>query len=199
MATRTQAFKARVAAHKALLHTRASWVEILFIKVYKRIKFGFQLLKDMSKTQLIESWKKRLREIQHTQYEASKTLMKYHYWLGVPSVILATVVSSAIFLSIQKQGINEAVKLGFGLVSAVSTILIGLQTFFKYNERAEKHRTYGSKAGSLRRQLEQYLNQGNIESFSEEKLDKIRETYDQISTEAPSVSDRAWKKAQKHL
>lgn len=147
-------------------------------------------------TQLLESWNKRLREIQHSQYEAAKKKAKLHYVFGVPGVILATVVSSAIFSSVQKQTIDEGIKILFGCLSALSAIVAGLQTFFKFSEKAEKHRTYGAKAGALRRQLEQYLAMGNISTFSEEKFDKIRDEYNQISDDAPAVSDRTWKKAQ---
>lgn len=148
-------------------------------------------------TQLLESWNKRLREIQHSQYEAAKILTRNHYWFGVPSLITTTVVTSAIFSTLQKQNISECSKIIFGVVSILSALLVGIQTFFKFGERAEKHRTFGAKAGNLRRQLEQHIAGGNIESFSEEKIDKIRDSYDEISRDAPAVSNSVWEKAQK--
>lgn len=65
----------------------------------------------------------------------------YHYWLGVPAVVLSTAASAAVF---------KHYELVAGSLSAVVAILAALQTFLKPSDRAAAHKSAGDQYLSLK-------------------------------------------------
>jgi len=66
---------------------------------------------------------------------------RYHYWLGVPSVILSALAGAAFF----KDYGNVA-----GIMSAVVAVLTSLITFLKPSERSSAHKSSGDQYLTLR-------------------------------------------------
>jgi hypothetical protein len=66
---------------------------------------------------------------------------RYHYWLGIPSVILSAMAGAAFF----KDYSDIA-----GIMSAVVAILTSLMTFLKPAERAAAHKGSGDQYLTLR-------------------------------------------------
>jgi hypothetical protein len=77
---------------------------------------------------------------------ANKALLnrKLNYWLGVPVVIFSSIVGSAAFSQIHSPSGSNPVRITAGVLSIVSAVLAGLQTFFGFGERAEKYRAVGA-------------------------------------------------------
>lgn len=65
----------------------------------------------------------------------------YHYWLGLPSVILSSLAGAAF--------VKDTPEIG-GALSAVVAILTALMTFLKPSERASGHKKSGDQYLSLR-------------------------------------------------
>jgi hypothetical protein len=151
-----------------------------------------------TKTELLQRWHKRLREMQTSQYEAAKPMALRNLQLGIPVVVLSTIVGTSVFASLQKQ-VSLGWQITVGLISVLAAVLAGLQTFLRYSEKAEAYRMAGAKAGAVRREIEQLLVSGNIESISDQKIDRLRERIDEIAAVATSVPDRLWKKIQADL
>lgn len=148
-----------------------------------------------TKLQLLTSWHKRLREVQNSHYEAAKPLASMNLRLGIPVVLLTTLVGTSVFASLQKE-VHIGIKIAVGFISVTAAILASLQTFLRFSEKAEIHRSIGAHAGVIRREVEQLFAMGDIEHISEGRLNKIREQIDQISINAPSIPDRIWKRIQ---
>jgi hypothetical protein len=135
-------------------------------------------------------WQRRARESQYAHYEAAKALESANYSLGIPVTILSTLVGTTIYAALQKQtGIR--VQVIIGSISIFAAILAGVQTFLRFGERAEKHRSTAAVYGEVRRSLEvttRYPLQfrpplGAYLSQVEKKLNDLART-------APNVSDR---------
>jgi hypothetical protein len=151
-----------------------------------------------NKPDLIKSWWKRLRESQFSHYEAAKRFRDRNYYLGIPVTILNVIVGSAIFISMKKD-LGDDGKILFGIVALLSALLTGLQTFLKFNERAERHYASGVEASKLRRKLEQINAQNKAESLTDAELSKLRDEYDKFTTNATNVPDDIWKKIEEEL
>ncbi|MBD2023793.1 SLATT domain-containing protein [Leptolyngbya sp. FACHB-711] len=149
-----------------------------------------------STEELLEAWYRRLRESQFSHYEAAKAFERMNYWLGIPSVMLSTVLGTSIFATIG-ESVNTNVQILFGLVSVVAAVLTGLQTFLRFSERSEKHRAIAARYGSLRREIEELSAVG--ENFTREMITPLRESIDRLAEEAPNVPERIWMKTQKAL
>jgi hypothetical protein len=146
---------------------------------------------------LLDAWKRRLRESQFSHYEAAKLLGRYTYFLGIPAVVLSTIVGTSVFASLGK-AVDPSLQIAIGLVSVLAAVLAGLQTFLQFPERAEKHRSVAARYGSLRRRIEELI-ATNTGSFSKEDIAALRGEIDSIAEKAPHVSTRIWKRAEKML
>jgi hypothetical protein len=77
-------------------------------------------------------------------------LQKWHYWLGIPTIIFSITSTSIIFLNSEgKPSILMA-----SLISLIASILASLQTFYSHAGQAEKHLLIVSQLGKIKRQLE---------------------------------------------
>lgn len=109
-------------------------------------------------------------------------------WFGVPVILLTALVGTSVFASIATEAVSIEAKIAVGLLSVVATVLSSLQTFFKFSERAEKHRLYGSRSSAARRELEVVIAEGA--TIDAHYLATLREKLDQRAAEAPHLS---WK------
>jgi hypothetical protein len=142
---------------------------------------------DIRKKDLLAEWAKRNLTALDAHYDAAKHFARKHYWLGIPAIILAAVVGTSVFASLEKE-VNSTVKIIVASCSILSAVLTGLQTFLNYNQRSEKHRTTASQYSSVKREIEQLL------TLSEQQLEQndkiittLREKIDSIGRDAPSL------------
>ena len=105
-------------------------------------------------SQVLDEWYERVAVTQRAHYLSADHFGARKYWLGVPAVVLSTLVGTSVFATVQKQP-ELWLQLSVGLASVLSALLTNLQTFLGYSERAERHRIAGAKYGALGRELEQ--------------------------------------------
>jgi len=143
---------------------------------------------------LITDWFRRSRESQFVHYACGNFFSRLNYFLGVPTICLTGVVSTAIFSTLENEVVGSA-KIVVGFVSVLATILASLQTFLGFSERAEKHRVTAARYAAVRRQLE------FIKSFSDgdgeelrKKMEMVKQEMDGLAKSSPEVPERIWKK-----
>jgi hypothetical protein len=151
-----------------------------------------------SPEELVLAWLRRARESQMAHYEEATALTKRGYWLGVPVIALTAIVGTSVFASIATEVIPVAAKLIVGALSVAATVLSSLQTFFKFSERAEEHKVYGARFGSVRRELEVFYASG-MGSQQPNYIAVLREKLDRLAEEAPNVSSDALQRVQRTL
>ncbi|MFN9476497.1 SLATT domain-containing protein [Acidovorax sp.] len=137
-----------------------------------------------TQAELVVAWLRRARESQFAHYRASNRLANYGRTFGVPVIVITAFVGASAFASILSQTVPLYAKVIAGLFSIAATVLSSLQTFFKFSERSEKHRTVGAKFGSIRRELESLHARGEVSSS---ELAAVREKLDKLAEEAPNV------------
>jgi hypothetical protein len=148
--------------------------------------------------ELLVRWHKRLREMQMSHYDSAKPLAALNNKLGIPVVILTTFVGTAVFATLEKE-VDGRLKILIGLISVSAAVLSSIQTFLRFSEKAEKHRSTAAKAGSLRREIEQYISQGNVNNLPSEKIDGLRASIDKLAEDAPNIPHKIWQKVSKYL
>jgi hypothetical protein len=137
-------------------------------------------------TELVLAWLRRARASQMAHYEMANLLARKGQWLGAPVILITAVVGTSVFASIASDAISVAAKIAVGLLSVLATVLSSLQTFFKFSERAEKHRLFAARFGSVRRELEVFYASGNAAN-EPHYLAVLREKLDRLAEEAPHV------------
>jgi hypothetical protein len=90
------------------------------------------------------------------QYSAANAADRRNYWIGVPTVVLGAVVSTAIFSALSRSP-NSTEKIVAGTLAALAAALAAVQTFFNFSAKAEAHRAAGAQYGDVRRRCEHLL------------------------------------------
>src|SRR6266540_1560800 len=75
---------------------------------------------------LLQDWRSRVYAAQSAYYETAEKLHRQNYWLGIPVIIVSSVVGTAVFSDWSKEGLFKWV---VGSVSIAAAILASLQTF----------------------------------------------------------------------
>jgi hypothetical protein len=98
--------------------------------------------------ELLEYWRVRIMTVMDAHLLATDSLSWRNFWLGGTATILAAIVSSSIFATLQ-DSVATGIRVVVGCVSLLSASLIGLKTYLKYGERVEAHRRASHKYGAL--------------------------------------------------
>lgn len=150
----------------------------------------------VSTEELLGDWYRRLRFAQFAHYEAAKAFDRMNYWLGIPVVVLSTFVGTSVFANIGKV-VDARIQISIGLISVIAATLASLQTFFRFSEKAEKHRIAASKYGALRREIEEiFAVHGDT---TREAITALRQRIDRLSDEAPHIPHKIWSRRQEVL
>jgi len=145
-----------------------------------------------SQSQVLDEWYQRVAVTQRAHYLSAEHFGARKYWLGIPAVVLSTLVGTSVFATIQKQP-ELWLQITVGLASVAAALLASLQTFMGYSERSEKHRMAGARYGALGRELEQLLSSRT--EFAQETIAEVRKRLDDLALEAPNNPLPIYRKA----
>lgn len=139
---------------------------------------------------LLEEWQKRIRKAQKAHYKDAERLKRNKLFLGIPTVILTSLVTAGVFTSMNEN--IEVIRINplvIGLISVIATILASLQTFLNYSENKEKHLNAARRLSSLKKEVQQNI--VTIEKTPETLngfIDEVRIKWEEIINEAPLIS-----------
>ena len=155
----------------------------------------------MSADELAQQWLFRVNRMQLAHYDAAVHFERQNLYFGIPVVVLSTVVGTTIFATISKDHSNlESVQIFTGLLSVTAAVLASLQTFLRYGDRAERHRTAGAKYAALKTQLELIALPPKDERAMKDCLEAFAVKWAAVHEESPtvpqSILDRATVKVQ---
>lgn len=142
--------------------------------------------------QVLDDWYQRVAITQRAHYLSADYYGTRKYWLGIPAVVLSTLVGTSVFATVTKRP-ELWLQITVGLASVAAALFASLQTFLGYSERAEKHRIAGAKYGALGRELEQLRALGTTPL--QEAMSEVRKRLDDLAVESPSNTLRIYRKA----
>lgn len=150
-------------------------------------------------TTLIETWKKRARINQKAHYMVAERLHGRNFQLGVPVVILSTVVGTSVFATLADD-VSIWGRVVVGVVSITVAVLSALQTFFRFNERAEQHRAAAIQYGVLNRELERLLALPPAEDGGIAKaVLAVEQKFNDLAMQVPAIPGALWSKVPAEL
>lgn len=146
---------------------------------------------DAPQKRLVLDWMRKLHTLEYAHRYASVSNDRLNLLLGVPAVVVSGLIAAQVSTPWQQETITQiAVAVGASLVA----VLVGLQTFFKPTEIAEKHRSASSAYEDLRHRLELLLVfDGEHKNEISHKLEQLKAEWDRFET--PNVSHKAWSRA----
>ena len=143
---------------------------------------------------LLTDWFRRARESQLAHYACSNYFSRLNLFLGIPTIVLSTIVGTAVFVSMDNSAIGNY-KIAIGMVSMLASVLAALHTFLGFSQRDEKHKLTASGYASIRRELE-LMKSFNVEEEKEleKKFEAVKQRMDHLAESSEEVPDRIWRK-----
>jgi len=129
-----------------------------------------------------------------SHFNAENSWVCRHYWLGIPATVLAAIAGTALIKS-QPEWASA--------FTLLASLLTGLMTFLKPNERAALHRAAAGEFLSLRndarffREIE-LLQPDRLEEFTE-RLRSLSVKRNELNFKSPSIPRRAFVTARKGI
>ena len=141
---------------------------------------------------LLCDWRRRVYAAQAAYYGEAERLRRRNYQLGIPVVIVSSLVGTAIF---GNWADDQTYKWWVGGVSILAAILASLQTFLKFGESATLHGAAADWFAAIRRDIEEVLALPlDLRGNPKECLDSIRQEMNKAGQKAPELSERLWTK-----
>jgi hypothetical protein len=157
----------------------------------------------MDKSELLRHWRLRVHSVQIAHYETGRAFDRRHLLLGIPAVILSTLVGTAVFASLARFTNEEVLlwpKIAVGLLSVTAAILVSLQTFLRYAEQAESHKTAGARYAHLKHRLELLV---TLPPESDDKLKSellaLEKEWETIREESPNIPIKIWSRIEREM
>lgn len=127
-------------------------------------------------------------------YNCADMWRHIHYWIGIPTAILAGIASISAFSE------NTTVA---GYISALVAILTALGTFLDPNARQNNHKASGAAYGALKNKARSFY---EIEVCLESDMVKLKKQLDilflrrdELNSTSFPISAKAYKKAKKDI
>jgi hypothetical protein len=145
---------------------------------------------------LMDEWRRRAWAAQTAHYRRATKLSRSHVGLGVPVVVLSTVVGTSLFATINEEQLNLAVRLVVGSVSVAAAVLAAVQTFFRFAQRADRHVLAADWYAAIRRRIEETLAiPRNVRDDARKTIDGLRKDLNAVSSQFPQIGQREWARA----
>lgn len=148
---------------------------------------------------LMSEWQQRASVSQDAHYVIATRLGRYNLFFGIPVVVFSTIVGTSVFATLQ-ENVVVGWRIAVGIVSVLAAVLASLQTFLRFQERAEKHRSAAEQWAAIRREIDQMLalhpDYLAERSDPKEYLDQLRRRMGEVSAQAPEIGDKDWSAAE---
>jgi hypothetical protein len=145
--------------------------------------------------ELLQDWRKRAYAAQTAYYDVAEQFRRWNYRLGIPVVVVSSLVGTAVFADVGKSSWKWVV----GLVSILAAILASLQTFLKFGENATLHGAAADWFAAIRRDIDEVLAlPPEMRGKPKSCLDSIRQEMNKAGQKSPELSERLWKRVARH-
>jgi hypothetical protein len=150
--------------------------------------------------ELFRSWHRRVAAAEAGHRVMADRMRRRYLMLGVPVVILTTIVGTSVFASIQDATVATWIRIVVGSVSILAAVISSLQTFLRYGMRAEGHRVAAIRYETLRRDMAAVLAIPRASRTEPvRQLDGVRSRMDRYAKESPTIGEREWNRQERRF
>lgn len=149
---------------------------------------------------LLYDWHNRAASAQEAHYRLASQCRRRNVQLGIPAVVLSSMVGTSLFATLSKDSVSSGLRVAVGVVSVLAAVLVGLQTFLRFGERAEKHVVAADWYSAVRREAATLLAlPPEAREPPRETLDRVRKEMSRVGQQSPEIPARLWSQlAQAH-
>ncbi|MGB9898429.1 SLATT domain-containing protein [Thermanaerothrix sp.] len=130
-------------------------------------------------------------------FAAANFWTNFHFWVGVPTAILAAIASASALSRFDNHNIIA------GVLAIIVTALTAVTTFLNPNEKVNSHLNAGNKYNLLRNKARKFceIDCCVVDSIQElsKRLNELAEQRDELNIKSPQIPRCAYKKAKKGI
>jgi hypothetical protein len=146
---------------------------------------------------LLEDWHHRVYAAQTAHYASADLFRTLNYVVGVPAVIVSSVVGTSLFAGLDKDSPRTMLVASTSILAA---ILGALQTFLRFAERATLHASAADWYSAIRRDIEEILHLPvGDRGTPKDCLDEVRKEMNRAAQDSPELSARVWERQAKRF
>jgi hypothetical protein len=113
--------------------------------------------------------------------------------LGLLALTFTTITGTTLFATLAESPSQQA-RTVMGALAAVSALLVAANTFFAFAEQEVAHRKAATSYGALKHELEEFAGE-----TSQARLDSLRERWDKLSGDSPTLPRNGWEGANDYV
>jgi len=152
---------------------------------------------DDKQRKVVLDWMRKIHKMEYAHRYQSMYWKNINSWLGIPSLILATIIGAISTISAIPK---EIIDFSIPLMAIIVAILSGLQTFLKPTEKEIEFKKKSDQFEELRHKVEEFLEfhrEDETEKNITDILSEIRKEWAKLGN--LNVSDKNFNKAGKRL
>lgn len=154
----------------------------------------------MDQTDLLRHWRFRVHRVQTGHYNAGRRYERLHLILGIPAMVVSTVVGTAVFASLVAEKNHIVLTILIGVLSVAAAVLASLQTFLKYSELAERHKVAGARFADLKHKIEIIaVFQPQDSEMLKAQLVEVEQRWETVREESPNIPAAIWSRVEKTM
>ena len=148
---------------------------------------------------IVSKWLKRASRIQNRHYDASASLMRWHYGTGAPLVVLSVIEGSSLLLKVSEVDFvtDTAAAIVTGFIGLLVAVLAAMQAFMSFETRSRLHYDAGVKYGAIKRKLEAVISSAPSGEHVASTLDTLAPEWDSLAEESPPIPHSVWQRAER--
>lgn len=144
---------------------------------------------------LLVDWRNRANVTSNKHFEMANRLSFINLLLGIPVVVLTTVVGTSVFATLQ-ESLDTRIRIIGGILIVLAAALASLHTWLHLGEQVEKNRAAGEMWSALRREITEMLvlppASVATRGGPRKNLDDLRTRIDEVAAESPEMRHYHW-------
>ena len=144
---------------------------------------------------LLEDWRDRADVTSNNHFARANRLSSIDLALGIPVVVLTTVVGTSVFATLQET-LNTRIRIIGGVLIVLAAVLASLHTWLHLGEQVEKNRAAAESWSAIRTEITEMLALHPAHAATrgdpKEYLDGLRARIDEVAAESPEMRDSHW-------
>lgn len=148
---------------------------------------------DENLEKVLEDWRLRAWASQIGHYRIAEHLRKRNRELGLPVVILTTVVGTSLFATLSQDTLPMGLRIVVGAISLLAAVFAGIQAFFGFAQLADQHVLAADWYSAIRRRIEQTQAMPRTSrGDARESLDGLRKEMNHVGSQFPEIGEKTW-------
>jgi hypothetical protein len=144
---------------------------------------------------LLEDWCDRADATSNNHFKRANWLSALNMGLGIPVVVLTTVVGTSVFATLE-ESLNTNIRIIGGILIVLAAALASLHTWLHLGEQVEKNRAAAERWAAIRREINETLAlhpaHATTRGDPKEYLDALRKRIDEVAAESPEMRHYHW-------